>query len=165
MAFIDSHLVDVLLQVMMIAVFIGIFYFTYAKNVEKDVVINTVHYLSSELFKGITSYMPSMELNLQPPDLSNVDNQVAQSNSLLIQKAVWTLSMLFLFTLLITYFMSRYLKISYYDRLKHNLVILCFVALTEFSFLNIVGRNFITVDPNKIRLNVVTTLKNWSMKV
>ncbi len=164
MAFIDSHLVDALLQVMMIAVFIGVFYFTYAKNVEKQVVINTVHYLTSELFKEMASYMPNMNIHsdIQPPNLQSADQEVQSSNMLLIEKAVKSLSILFIFTLLVTYGMSRYLGISYYERLKHNVIILVFIALTEFSFLNIVGRNFITVDPNKIRLNVIKTLQNWS---
>ena len=141
---------------------IGIFYFTYAKNVEKNVVVNTVHYLSESLFKELASYMPSISLNIQAPDLQSADQEVMNSNHLLIIKAVKYLSLLFLVTLVMTYIMSKYLKISYYQRLKHNIVILFFVALTEFSFLNIVGRNFITVDPNKIKSNIIMTLKNWS---
>ena len=91
--------------------------------------------------------------------MSSSDKQVEEHNSLIQQDAFKIISIIAIGGVLLTIIVAKYYKLNLAYILRTNLIILLFVALTEYVFLTYIGQNFISLDPNFVRNKILISLK------
>jgi F0F1-type ATP synthase assembly protein I len=160
-----ESIVNIILSVTFISVFIGIFFFTYAKNIEEEVIQTQSGYIATSIANDVKMFIPSqfarkLADNIQEPDMSKEDEEVENKNTELKNKAYKILSIFVVIGILSSYIISRYIKINFWHAIKINLIILFFAGITEFLFLNLIGKNFISADPNFVRYKVLQVVKD-----
>ena len=160
-----ESIVNIILSVTFISVFIGIFFFTYAKNIEEEVIQTQSGYIATSIANDVKMFIPSqfarkLADSIQEPDMSKEDKEVEHKNKELKNKAYNILCIFIVIGLLSSYIISRYSKINFWNAVKINLIILFFAGLTEYFFLNLIGKNFISADPNFVRYKVLQVVKD-----
>jgi len=155
---------NIILNVTLIATFIGVFFFTYGKTIEENVVKNQSELVADYLAKDLSTFIDKetaqkITSTLLPPDMSKQDQDVEENNKQLKSQAFHILSIVFVVGLLLTIIITKYYKLNLTDILQTNLTILAFVAITEYAFLTYIGQNFISLDPNFVRHKILVSLK------
>lgn len=168
----SKTIITILLNVAVISTFIGIFFFTYAAKVEGEIVDEQVDFLVKDFTSSFVPFMPKTAItvlrdkikNGKLPDMSGVDKEVEESNKKLKKKAFMILGIFFTvcvaISLLIWYF-NRY-TISTGDMkliVKETFIILLFVAVTEFIFIKYIAKNYLSAEPNLIKLNIIKLIE------
>jgi hypothetical protein len=158
------QITNIILNVKLISTFIGIFFFTYGKRIEENIVKNQSELLATYLAKDLSTFIDKdtaqkLTSNISIPDMSDADKQVEEQNASLQQDAFKTLAMVSVGGILLSLIISKYYKINFSNILRTNIIILFFVALTEYIFLTFVGQNFISLDPNFVRRKILLSLK------
>ena len=173
---------NVIIQVTVIFIFLSVFYFTYAKNKEADVVMNNVDFLLKNFIgQGKINFLTPNTRNIVKADLNdntntqesiNSDNDVEKKNKEIINKTIKTVMTVVvcvccfvLFCFIMNkrgIFPSFFTHLEFKEILTETFVIIVFVALTEFCFLKFFGSNFISIDPNKIKLAFLKNLQNYA---
>jgi len=163
----------ILINVTLMGVFLTVFFFTYVKNVEKQLVENQIKYLINDLFNDLkialppgSNYMqnisknaPTMTSSKKTPEDIAVDN----SNKKIFES---TISLLVKIVALVTiaivglFWWKSGTSESFNPLclLLKGLVILCFIAVTEFVFLNLVAKNYKSLDPNYVKYMILDEL-------
>jgi hypothetical protein len=168
MSNIPHFISNVILSVAFAATFIGIFFFTYAKNVEKDVVVNNVNYTVDSLLSGITVVLNDDVKNILSDqvsqvklgDMSGADKEVDDNNSKLLIQSAQILGTLFVVSLVSTFIIAKYYDLDFTELIIQNLILLCGIGLTEFVFLKYIIANFISANPNIVKKKVLEMLKH-----
>lgn len=162
-----NDIANVILHVILIATFIGIFFFTYASRVEQEIVEAQVNYLVKDFTQTIVAVpetnrkMVRTALNtIQPPDMKAQDEMVENYNKELIGKATTVLTTMVVIGALGVFLLYKYYDIDIKTLLIHNAIVLCAVGLVEFSFLNYIARNFISADANRTKRKLIETIKH-----
>ncbi len=166
---ISYTIADILLHIILISSFIVIFFFTYASKIEKQIVIRQSTDIVQDVIQSTTSVLPDIAIEeldktlitqLQPPDMSTEDAEIDASNKDLLDRTVKTIGVVFAVGLLIVYMMSKIYKFSMTDLLVRNIIIVSFVAITEFSFLTYFAKNYDTIDSNFVKYKILQTINN-----
>jgi len=87
------------------------------------------------------------------------DAKVVEINTQIVNTAYTYLISIFIGTLVLGYIISYYSKNSFYEIMVLNIIILVFIALTEFTFLVLIPKSYISADTNYIRFNFLTKIK------
>jgi hypothetical protein len=95
---------------------------------------------------------------LKYPDMSDADQKVEMDNNNLLKTAYTNLSIVFVVTLVLGFIIAYLKKINYYNIIGLNLIILIFVGLTEYLFLNMIVKKFIAADTHYVRLIILENL-------
>ena len=152
----------------MISVFIGIFFFTYASRIEKNIVDKR----STEIVDSITSNMKAIipESDKQtiknqvipfltiPDSLKQADQNVENANNALQKSAIQYIVIFASVCLIIVLCMSYTFHFSFFEILEENIIVLVFVGITEFLFLTYFAQNYITIDANFVKEKMINTL-------
>lgn len=166
---ISETAVKIILQVIVIFCFIGVFFFTYASHIEKNIVINQTDDIVDDLTGNLKKILPDNVLSLlkvkfnqiSKPDLSSEDLDIQNSNNLILRKAIESMfaisiSLLFLTLLIILFFhIDMHTMI---DIFKETFVILLFVGFVEFTFLTFFAQNYRTIDSNFVKSKIINSL-------
>lgn len=160
----------IILQILLIAAFIGSFFFTYGAYIERTVFKQQIDYIVTELVGEFSSLVPQTMVptirtqinNLVMPDMSQQDAQTAANNNKLLMVALPILFGLALFGLVFAGIMSLIFSFSFVEILLLNLFALVAVAVTEFVFLTFVGKNYKSADPNYVKKSVFEVLRDFS---
>jgi hypothetical protein len=155
---------NIVMNVTMISTFIGIFFFTYGKIIEENVVKGQSELVANYLAKDLSTFIDNataqkLTSQLSPPDMTNADKQVELKNAELQSSAFNILILVAVGGLLFTIILAKYYTLNLQSILKTNFVILLFVGLTEYIFLTYIGQNFISLDPNFVRLKILQALQ------
>ena len=157
-----EEIANIILHVTLISTFIGIFFFTYGSHIEENIVKKQVAFLIEDN-KEFVSLIPNDtkkkivdKINNIKLDLAEDDKKVTEQNKKLLIKAATVLGIVFVVGVAIVWKMSEIYKFDFIHLLKENLIILCFVALTEFTFLTYYAQNYLSIDPNIIRRRCIT---------
>ena len=155
---------NIILNITFIVTFIAIFFFTYGKKIEENVVKNQSELVASYLAKDISTFIDKdtalkITSSLSIPDMTKQDQEVEENNKQLQSEAFYTLSMILIGGLLLAIIIAKYYKLNLTDILQTNLIILAFVAITQYVFLTYIGQNFISLDPNFVRHKLLISLK------
>jgi hypothetical protein len=158
------QITNIILNVTLIATFIGIFFFTYGKKVEENIVKAQSEVVASHLAKDLKTFIDEetsrkIASSLVIPDMKAADEQVEKQNRQLQADAYKILSIIFVGGLLLSLIIAKRYKLNITSLLKTNMIILFFVAITEYIFLTYVGQNFISLDPNFVRRKILVSLK------
>jgi hypothetical protein len=160
----SEHAINIILGAIFISVFIGIFFFTYVSKIEQNIVRNQTIYLVDNIIGDLDILLPDsikllLSSKLIAPDMSHEDAKVEENNNALKKKAIIALSIIFGVGILIAFLISWFSKTKILPIIGKNLILLVFVALTEFIFLIFIGQNYISVDPNYVKYKFIQTLQ------
>lgn len=178
----SQFLCNVIIQVTIIFIFLSVFYFTYAKNKEADVVVNNVDFLLNNfigqgkinfLSESTRSVIKSKLSNGTPsPDAIKADNQVEENNDKIIKKTIMTVITVIVCVccfVLFCFIMNKckilpnfFTNLKFKEVFIESAVILLFVGLTEFCFLTFFASKFISIEPNKIKAVFLRNLQSYS---
>lgn len=159
----------VLINVLFISVFIGVFFFTYGSYIEKKVVEEQMIFLSKDvkslfsLFgKNVNDTITTKLNQLELPDLSHEDDKAKQNNIEIKKKAFMFLSLFSLFVAFLVYFIYTKYGNNTYELNKiisENIVILFAIGITEFVFITYFGARFISINPSIVKLTILESLR------
>lgn len=169
MNIISETIVKIILQVVVIFCFIGIFFFTYASHIEKNIVINQTNDIVDDLSGNLKKVLPDDVLDvlrikfnqLSRPDLSSQDNDIQQSNNVILKKAIQSIITITISLLLVALLIIIVFKIdipSIVDMGKETIIILIFVGFVEFSFLTFFAQYYRTIDSNFVKSKIIGSL-------
>lgn len=161
---------NLLLSVGFISVFIGIFFFTYAKNIEENIIKTQSEFIASNLAKDIRLIIPKeggghsiralIADNLNFPDMTEEDKKVENNNNQLRKKAYIVLVIGALLLTVLSFIIAKVNRFGFWKIIKNNLIILFFVFITEFEFLTYIGQNFISTDPNFVKNVLLKSIRD-----
>jgi ABC-type transport system involved in cytochrome bd biosynthesis fused ATPase/permease subunit len=162
---IDLHMIiSIITNVGLIMLFLGIFFFSYASTVEQEIVTINTNIITTDIISIISPILTdnaksNIISKLEYPDMKEEDDKVVEINSQLVNTAYTYLISIFIGTLVLGYIMSYYSKNSFYEIMVLNIIILVFIALTEFTFLTLIPKSYISADTNYIKFNFLTKIK------
>ena len=161
--------ITVIINVLLISLFIGLFFFTYGAYIEKKVVKSQMNFLATDISSLIKLFGKSVNdifkkhiQNVNVPDLSAEDNKAASANKKTLLKAVIAniiCTILVIIAVIFTYMKSKK-DFSMRTLLIQNFILLIFIGFTEFSFLTFFGAKYVSINPNSIKHNVVDNIDN-----
>jgi hypothetical protein len=159
-----ESIINTIVSIIFISTFICVFFFTYGKEVEKQIVKEQSEYIASSLMDDAKTFIPDNMIKniinqIQMPDMKESDQQVENNNKEIQQYAIKVIGISSLIGIIIAYFLSYIYNIKFIDVIKNNLVILLFIAVTEYIFLTYIIKNFIIADPNFVRNKMLRVLK------
>lgn len=165
-----KDITNIIITIIFIASFIGIFFFTYVSLIEKQIVLRQLNYITKDLtstFSAISNPQLKISLqnilhNLKQPDMTDIDNKVSRSNNELKIKAFKILGYLLFFGLLLAYFFSVQFKFDLSDLIIKNLLTLILIAFIYFIFITYLAKEYISADPNYVKTIIITTLEEYS---
>lgn len=165
-----KDITNLILTVTFVATFIGIFFFTYAAKVEKEIVIKQVQYITADMTSILRTNLDNDYKNkiknvlstAKPPNMDKIDEEVNESNKELMKKAFTILGIIFVAGVAATYYLSKQYNLDFGDILMKNLVMLGFIGIVEFVFITFFAKQFISADPNYVRLAIINTLREFS---
>jgi hypothetical protein len=139
--------------------FIAFFFFTYAKNVERQIVVDNVNYLIDDLTSNLISFtnddtkevLISQINSINLGDMSEEDKKVEESNKKLLTQSFKLFGTLLIINLTLAYIIARFYEINFEQILISNIMLLFAIALTEYFFLDYIIIHYISVDPNRIK--------------
>jgi len=155
--------VNVAMSVALATTFVALFFFTYAKDVERKIVVKNVNYIVDDLAEGVVPFLPT-ELKkalyykldtINLPNMDAADKQVADDNHKLLVKSGKLFGTSFIILMVISFFISKAYHLDFFELLITNVLLLCAIAFTEYSFLNVVIFEWISADPNKVKSEVI----------
>ena len=165
---IPHTIVNVSLNVAFAACFIGFFFFTYAKEVEKHIVVNNVEYTVNDLLGNGVEMLPDMVRGIigakikstKLPNMDAADKKIEDANNELLKLSAMVLGGLLIIVLIGTKYISDANNINYEDAIYHNLILLVCIGITEFIFLKGIAENYISANPNIVMYNIVKLLSS-----
>lgn len=165
MGLIDLHMISTIItSVGMIMLFLGIFFFGYASTVEQDIVKINTEIVTTDLLNIIEPLIDkktksNILLNLEYPDMSEEDKKVLTINNDLVMIASTYLVIIFIISVFLGFILAYLSDNNFWEILGMNTIILVCVALTEFSFLHLIPKKYISADTNYIRYLFLIKMK------
>jgi hypothetical protein len=166
--FIDYHMIiSILSSVGIVMLFLGIFFFTYAAVVEEEIVKINANIIVEDLLDVIaplldTKMKTNLVKSLKYPNMEEADNSVAKNNSNVMTDSIIKLGIISSVMIVLSVGLAYYTKNNYLNIIGLNLIILIFIGLTEYTFLNMIIKKFIAADTNYVRYLI---LKNLNEKL
>jgi hypothetical protein len=161
----DEHMaINISMNIGLISLLLGIFFFTYATTVEENIVKGNAVVAVTDIMTTVSPLLNNtirtqLSESLAPPDLKEEDEKAAASNKKLMHDAFSKLIIVLDVGLTIGFIICTIYKHSFLKMLGLNLIIVVLVGCTEFVFLNFLPNNFISIDTNFIRYTILSTLK------
>jgi len=161
-----KFIVHFLLATSLASSFIAFFFFTYAKNVERSIVINNVKYIISSLLSDFLKIIPAPLKKVLSDQIDTIsfanmkadDDNVTKTNSELMYSTIKLYGIILAISFTLAYIIALTNNINFGEILISNIIILFVIGLTEYLFLNHVIANYVSADPNKIKNAIIQTL-------
>ena len=174
---------DIIFQVTLIAIFLTVFFFTYVSNVEKEEFKKQLDLIVDDLLsdQDIRNIIPQNLSQTQKDNLAivisgsleaaktkstinqqNAINDVINNNSKVkssTYKKIFYVLIIIIILCIIVLLLGYCLPVMY--QIKEATIVVFFVALTELMFLEIIAKNYISANPNKIKAEVAQAIKEW----
>lgn len=159
-----EQITTVILNVTFIAAFIAVFFFTYGKIIEENVVKKQSIFIADNLAKDLSTFIDKQTASdiiskLSIPNMEAADKKAKEINENLQKDATKIVIWGTIIGLVIAFLVSNYYNLEFFKLLKNNLIILFFVGITYYLFLTYFGQNFISADPNFVRVKILNIIK------
>lgn len=163
--------IKILLNVVLISTFIGIFFFTYETKIEQDIVQIQSQEIIQDLAGDFKKVLPrdvmqniydNVSPRLIPPNLSDEDDYVKKTNKALIKKATIIMAAFSIVGISLLIVAAIIFKVNMKDIVIHSVATLIFVAIAEFIFLTFMVKHYKTIDANFVKYKVLQTLANYN---
>ena len=165
----------ILLQVLLIFIFLTLFFFYYLAKVEKQTFkeqvnlvvddittgLDKVKPLPKSLKAGILGYLEVQKNDIIESSKENDDNILKRNQE--IKKRSLKIVGISIVSVIIIAISLRILGHCppHKQLLKMGLIIVCAVAVTEFVFLNVVTKKYISIDPHKVRQSIGNSIQEY----
>lgn len=165
-----ENISKIILSVVVISAFIGIFFFTYEAKVEERIVKQQSEEIIKDFTSEFRSLLPqpilkdvynSIEPSLVAPDLSELDEEVRASNQALVKKASRIIVIFVIIGLLLVALLCFIFRINPRDMIISTTITLLFVAIAEYIFVTYIVQNYSTIDSNFVRQKILNILANY----
>ena len=165
----SKDIADIVISVLFVSTFICVFYFTYVVKVTENVINDQMDYIVKDLSEDL-SFVPDSVMNqvkqyvknIKVTGMEQVDKDVEESNKKIFWNVIKIIGISFIIGFVAIYISSLYFKFSMADTIKKDLIILIFVGLTEFVFLQIFGKHYISADPNFVKYTIIDRLQQMA---
>ena len=176
-----SILSNSLIQGSIVFAFLTFFFFTYVVNVEKeefkkqvDMVVDVIfqryadkfrlslnHKLSKSAVYGI---IDSTEEDFIKSSLDET-SELTKKNKEIISTSIKSVGIFILTTIVIIALLSFYgYCIPFKDITKEAIFILFFIFLVEFTFINLIAKNYISANPNYVKNKIAQSIIDYVNK-
>lgn len=165
---------SVLVMLAFYTTFVALFFFTYGKYVEKQVVqanvrllvndlVDNVAFFGSEVSPGHMAELHKALVHMQLPDTSASDKQVADDNKKLVKQTFKVIlggaAIALVMAVLFWYFIVKQdWKVFGFDIVTKSLLLLLVVAITELAYFTLITKNYRSIDPNKAKKAIVDSI-------
>jgi len=160
-----DEIIAIIMTVIFVASFLSIFFFTYVSKIEEQVVKNQVSFIVNDLLKPLKmiskeslNYASLLANNIPTPNLSAEDDEVEKHNHEVYMNTMKLIAISFIVGMIILFYISKKYKLNFWQIVKKNTIIILFVALTEYLFLNCFAKNYMSADPNIVKRTIITKL-------
>jgi hypothetical protein len=151
------------------SIFIGLFFFLYGKNIERQVVVNNVNYLLTDISDEV-KLLPKISIdklkqsinNTILPDMTTQDNNVKVSNDKLLDQVKYISLILLALTFVIVYYLSTIVDITsdeLYGIIIKAVILLVCIGVVEYLFLGMIVSNYLSVNPNIAKQHIVNKFR------
>jgi hypothetical protein len=161
----------ILINVMLITLFIGSFFILYGSYFGKLIIDHQMTFLCNNISnslkffgKNISQSMVSQFKKINLPDLNEEDEIAKHNNKDLHKLVIYVSIILCILVITLVYFINKYYPDSYdlSQIVSDNILILIFVGLTYYFFIQLFASKYISVDPNKIKLKLLKSFKKYN---
>ena len=162
--------VNILIHVGIMALFLTVFFFTIAQYFEKKIIEDQIDFVIDDFVGNSLKPVPETtkkeikhEINsaFAKQDLSKADKSVQKENKKISKKAwIFVGTLLSIIFVIVVIFGFIYKWERYYLKFLFNssLISLIFVALTETLFMFLIAQNYLSADPNQIKMKIIDTI-------
>ena len=172
--------ISISIQVLVISIFLITFFFLYVVNVEEQEFKQQIELVMDSILKD-PNVSPYLKINdnddnmlvaiygaldaaeekiklSTKSDIDNINNsnRMIKTNTFIIAGLSGLVLLLMVFLLL-----SFDVKIPLVKYIKHSLIILVFIALTEYIFLTFIGKKYISVSPTQVRKQIAQSILDY----
>lgn len=180
----DSKLVNysmtIAIQVLFVFIFLNVFFFVYVVKEEKKIFQKQIRIIISDMFndqsiKSIINSFPnfkdtkSVMLGLlgiikrkieqstssDNKHIEKINNDIKKKSILLMAISTCVLSIIIMILICIGF------KIPFYDIIKENLIILVFIGITEYIFLNLIAKRYRVINANNVRKYISDSVEKY----
>lgn len=164
----DIDYTHIIVQVIMVYAFLTIFFFTYVKTVEEQIIKDQVTFLMDDLSNNL-QLLPSNaqdifktkineKMNIDMEDMYDLDATVEENNNAIMMQSMYILAgalgAAIVFISLMYYFYGTDVK----ELIISSSIVIAAVAVVEFSFLTFLVKNYILADRNYVKKVVIDKL-------
>lgn len=162
--------VNILIHVGIMALFLTVFFFTIAQYFEKKIIEDQIDFVIDDFVGNslkpvseTTKNEIKHEINsaFDKQDLSKADENIKKENKKISKKAwIFVTTLLSIIFVIVIIFGFIYKWERYYLKFLFNssLISLIFVALTETLFMFLIAQNYLSADPNQIKMKIIDTI-------
>ena len=169
---------NILLHIMLISAFLGSYFFTFGAYLEREVLKDQLNYLVDTTLQPMKILVPGISTDIKNKMKSynfkideSSDIKTEQQNKKTVDKAIKLITFFFIIGLIVIVIISRTLDregMSYNEFFKklitRNLIIMIFIAATEFIFAFFFVKNYMSLDTNKLKKQIFLSLDNIKNK-
>ena len=162
--------VNILIHVGIMALFLTVFFFTIAQYFEKKIIEDQIDFVIDDFVGNSLKPVPETTKNeikneinsaFAKQDLSKADKSVQKENKKISKKAwIFVGTLLSIIFVIVVIFGFIYKWERYYLKFLFNssLISLIFVAITETLFMFLIAQNYLSADPNQIKMKIIDTI-------
>lgn len=166
----NTFFINIIIHVGIMALFLTVFFFTIAQYFEKKIIENQIDFVIDDFVGNslkpvseITKKEIKKQINsaFDKQDLSKADESVRKENKKISTKAwIFVGTLLGIILVIVLTFGFIYKWDRYYLKFLFNsaLISLIFVAITETLFMFLIAQNYLSADPNQIKMKIIQTL-------
>ena len=166
--FTPDGIANLIFNVNIYAIFLVIFYFTYAVQVENQILDIQINDIMGDITTDIKDVITDQQAatlrnildNITLPDLSSDDIVVEKSNANILKYSIIAISVFTALCILSIILMHYFYKIDISHNIVKNFVILFFIAITEILFLNFVSKSYKSLDPNVVKKLIIQKIQS-----
>lgn len=163
------HLItSIVVHVGVLAIFLSIFFFTIAVSVEKDIISDQIEFVVNSLIGNVFTGIPkndkiiiknAINSKIDNINFKDLDEKTKKNNNKIFINNLIFIGTLLVFIIVLLIFLSYVDKEFDFKLVMFGAILsLIFVAITETSFLLLIGSNYLSTDPNKIKEKIVDKL-------
>ena len=163
---------NILLHIMLISAFLGSYFFTFGAYLEREILKDQLDYLVETTLQPVRILFPNISNDVKHKLKSynfkidqNADKRSIENNKKTVDTAIKFITTFFIIgfivILYLAYIMDRGgLTMGQFivKLLKHNLIILIFIAMTEFIFAYFFARKYMSLDINRLKQQIFLSL-------
>ena len=164
----------IILQVLLVCICLTLFYYNYVLYVEKDEIVEQLNVIVKKLLgdKDRYKFMNDTNTNkiisrgilesIKEDQMINMQQSVDAANmnnaSIKRESTVIVIIALALIVVVSVVFFFKYQCVEISTEIRDTMIIVFFVLISEFVFLNVISKNFVFADPNHIIQTICQTV-------
>lgn len=176
-----TEALSIAIQVSFIFGFLTVFFFAYVQGVEKNEFKNQLEMIVDSLYDDIypqyiktqnpekasviiSGLIDLIEENIKQNTKKSEDDINKQNKSTKYKAFKLLLGVIIIMVAICSIILLLGFCIHIGSHVKEAMLVVIFVGITEFAFLMIIAKNYISADPNRIKRNIADNIISWINK-